>query len=120
MSDLFVADTYALVELAKRSEAYAPYRSARLIITGHAYVEFVYFALRTQSIGLKGVAAVSELVVEQDTHTLREAATLRHKRKEENLSYADCVGWAFAQRLGIPFLTGDKQFAGKPGVAFVR
>lgn len=32
----------------------------------------------------------------------------------------DCVGYVVSQRLGMKFLTGDKEFRGLPNVEFVQ
>ena len=47
------------------------------------------------------------------------------RRKEESgqgkkLSTIDCVGYSVANRLNIPFLTGDREFADMDNVRFVR
>ena len=50
------------------------------------------------------------------------AAAMQFKlaHKAENLSYADCVGYALAAELGIKFLTGDEKFRSKENVEFVK
>jgi hypothetical protein len=40
--------------------------------------------------------------------------------RKEKLSHVDCIGYALSLEHGIPFLTGDEKFAGKPNVAFVQ
>jgi PIN domain nuclease of toxin-antitoxin system len=47
------------------------------------------------------------------------------RRKEasglgKKLSTIDCVGYSVANRLKIPFLTGDREFADMSNVQFVR
>jgi uncharacterized protein len=38
----------------------------------------------------------------------------------KKLSTIDCVGYSVANRLNIPFLTGDREFADMDNVQFVR
>jgi predicted nucleic acid-binding protein len=117
---LYVADTYALIEFVNGSPNYKKFTNNAFITTSHAYVELCYYALRTGAVPEKTLTKISEVIAETDATILTKAALLRFTHKKEKLSYADCVGWAFAQTLGIPFLTGDQQFEGKQGVAFVR
>ncbi len=42
------------------------------------------------------------------------------RRQGRNLSLTDALGYTLARRLGIPFLTGDREFEGLDGVEFVR
>ncbi|MBI2143262.1 type II toxin-antitoxin system VapC family toxin, partial [Candidatus Woesearchaeota archaeon] len=44
----------------------------------------------------------------------------RLKYKKENLSYADCIGYALAEMMRIKFLTGDEKFRNKENVEFVK
>ena len=52
--------------------------------------------------------------------TLKEAIQFRKTLKKRRLSYADCIGYIYAKRHGMKFLTGDKEFENLPGVEFVK
>ena len=45
---------------------------------------------------------------------------IRRENRKKNLSYADCLGYAFALENNRLFLTGDKEFKDMKGVEFVR
>ena len=45
---------------------------------------------------------------------------MRQKARRVDLSYADAIGYAIAERRGSRFLTGDSAFSGIRGVEFVR
>ena len=45
---------------------------------------------------------------------------LRLKHKKRDLSMTDCIGYAIAKRLGIKFLTGDKEFKDFENVEFIK
>ena len=47
------------------------------------------------------------------------ANKFRQRHKEKNLSIADCIGYVFAMKNGLAFVTGDKEFKGLPGVEFL-
>jgi predicted nucleic acid-binding protein len=44
---------------------------------------------------------------------------LSFENKKDKLSYTDCLGYALAMELEIPFLTGDRKFKGKKNVLWV-
>lgn len=51
-----------------------------------------------------------------------EASVLRIelRKRGKNLSLIDALGYVLAQRLGIPFLTGDREFRDLEGVEYVK
>lgn len=44
----------------------------------------------------------------------------RWEYKNRRISMADAIGFTLAAKLGVPFLTGDRQFEDLPNVEFVR
>ena len=40
--------------------------------------------------------------------------------RKQDLSMTDCVGYVVAKRLGVKFLTGDKEFRNFQNVEFVK
>ena len=52
--------------------------------------------------------------------TIKQAMVFRLANKKEDLSYVDCIGYAFSQQNLIKFLTGDRRFESKIGVEFVK
>ena len=59
-------------------------------------------------------------VVEPGDDTIQEAMRFRQEHKKKRLSYADCIGYIYAKRHGLRFLTGDKEFEGMSNVEFVK
>lgn len=45
---------------------------------------------------------------------------MKLKLKNKNLSYTDCIGYIFAIKNNLKFLTGDKKFNDMPNVEFVQ
>jgi predicted nucleic acid-binding protein len=120
-NELVVADAHALIGLLDSDSRYTGYAKTPFITTDFALLELYWYCTR-QGINEKHALALArfeEVLQYPDSDCLKFAAQLRFKHKREDLSYADCVGWALAQQLGIPFLTGDKAFKNKEGVAFV-
>ena len=63
---------------------------------------------------------LQKFCVEMDFSWIEPAVELRHKLKNRDLSYADCLGYVIAEKMGIKFLTGDNQFKDLQNVEFVK
>ena len=61
-------------------------------------------------------------IVQPTDEDYAEASALRIelKKRGRNLSLIDALGYVLAKRLGIPFLTGDREFKDLDGVEYVR
>ena len=59
-------------------------------------------------------------LIDYDFTIIKEAAIMRVIHKKRNISMTDCVGYCTAKKLGIPFLTGDKEFEFLENVEFVK
>ena len=59
-------------------------------------------------------------MTEIDDETLKEAIRFRKEKKKKNMSYTDCIGYVYAKKHGMKFLTGDKEFAHLENVEFVK
>ncbi|MEK6860625.1 MAG: hypothetical protein AABY07_01520, partial [Nanoarchaeota archaeon] len=53
-----------------------------------------------------------------DKEIIKEAAKLKLQNKK--LSMTDCIGYCLANKWGIKFLTGDREFEGLENVEFVK
>lgn len=58
-------------------------------------------------------------LLEAETEDLFRAARFRMEHAKKRISYVDALGYVLAQKHGMRFLTGDKQFRGIEGVEFV-
>ena len=61
-----------------------------------------------------------DAVVEINDDSLKEAMKFRKENKKKDVSYTDCIGYIYAKRNGLKFLTGDKEFENMPNVEFVK
>lgn len=124
MVDYF-ADSYALFAAIDNSKAYRPYfRDATLATTSLDLLEFAY-GLHKRGRASKIDAVLPpflDIVVEPRPQVAAEAAAFKHARISAGgkCSYVDAWGYATARSLDVPFLTGDEDFRGIPGVKFVK
>ena len=122
MSEKFLADTYALLEIIGGNPHYQPYLHTFLVTTEHNLMELYYALLRDYS---KERAEYylhfySSIVEQISLTTIRNGMQFKLWYRKENLSYVDCIGYALALELGIKFLTGDQKFKDKVNVEFVK
>lgn len=122
MTSAFFFDSYAVVEVIQASPNYEVYKEEPVTITLFNLAEIYWFAL----LRLESTTAAMiydrfrSCVVEIDDATLKEAIKFRKTHKKRDLSYTDCIGFIYAKRHGMKFLTGDKEFEDLPNVEFVK
>jgi len=115
-------DSYAIIELMNANPGYAPLNAEPVVLTEYNLMEVYWSELRehgTQQAD-RTYAWLKPFVAAIDDDTIKEAMRLRLKHKKERLSYADCIGYIYAKRNKLKFLTGDTVFEGLPNVEFVR
>jgi uncharacterized protein len=121
----FFADSYALIEMLKGNENYQLFQSERLITTEFNICEVAFAVCREYPANATRVLkTVRKMVVIQETRD-EDYCSGAARRKEasgkgKKLSTIDCVGYSVANRLNIPFLTGDREFADMDNVQFAR
>ena len=118
----FFFDTYALVEITKANPNYLVFTQENITIIIFNLVEFFSACLKDF-----GEEKAKELynkfkssVVEIDDETIFESIKFRQEHKRKDLSYTDCLGYIFAKRNNLIFLTGDKEFETFSNVKFVK
>ena len=119
---VFLADTYALIELLGGNPNYKPYLDHILITTKFNLIELYYHFLHDygKKIADQYLDLYSKFVISITYSSIKDAMEFKLKHKAEKLSYVDCVGYALALELGIRFLTGDEKFKNKSNVEFVK
>ena len=115
-------DTYAVIEILKNNPSYKKYVNCYAVLTQLNMFELYYILLRDQnsSSAKKAMDAYYPCVFPFNRDLIEDAAMFRLKFKKRNLSMTDCVGYVFALKKGIRFLTGDKEFEDLPNVEFVQ
>jgi predicted nucleic acid-binding protein len=121
MNEQFVYDTYALIEILKENPSYLPYTEFKPIINEFIFAEFCYNLFKDNIENPEiYIEEVKSSVLHTDLKWIEEAMKFRLKWKKRKVSMADCIGYIVAEKLGIKFLTGDKEFYGMENVEFVR
>ncbi len=119
----YFLDTYALCELLFGNMEYQQLlQGAQVSTTRLNLMEFHYAALlrHGKEAADKAYDAFLPMAREVPDDVVKEANLLKAQLKRRNVSYIDCVGYTLAQKLGIAFLTGDKEFKDLPNVKFVK
>ncbi|MEK6826761.1 MAG: PIN domain-containing protein [Nanoarchaeota archaeon] len=115
-------DTYAIIEIVKKNKNYAKYRDEEATITIFNLAEIYWSVLNEFGEEKADIVfdGYKKAVVEINDETLKEAIKFRKKHKNKDLSYADCIGYIYALKHNLVFLTGDKEFEKLDNVEFVK
>ena len=114
-------DSYAIIELLKEKQSYYRFMDEKIIITNFNLVEiYWHFLLQDEQIAEQIFERFKESAVDVPDDILKEAMKFRKIHKKKNLSYADSIGYVYALKNKMKFLTGDKEFEGLNNVEFVK
>jgi predicted nucleic acid-binding protein len=121
-TDVFLADTYALIELLGGNPNYKHYLDQILVTTKFNLVELYYHFLQDygEETADRYHALYSRFIIPITDNSIRQGMKFKLGHKKEKLSYVDCIGYALALESGIRFLTGDQKFKDKENVEFVK
>jgi len=125
MARLF-ADTYALIELLKGNPNYENYSQADLIATEFNILELTYALFR--DFGRDEAAKVVKLIRDkidilptEDSDYLDASEFRKSNNKTgKKLSLIDALGYSCSRKLGIKFLTGDREFIEMENVEYIK
>ena len=114
-------DTYAIIELISGNSNFAKYINEPFVLTIFNLSELYYFALREYNSDADEIfEKYRQGMVKISDEILKEAMKFRKNNKSKDLSYADCIGYIYALKNNLIFLTGDKQFENMKNVEFVK
>ncbi|MBI4918947.1 PIN domain-containing protein [archaeon] len=119
----YFLDTYALIELMRENPAYAKFKNSVIITTIFNLAEVTYIILRDFNDERKARNEYDKLkgsIVGIKIDVLLDAMKLKIANKKNGLSYTDCIGYVYAKKNGLIFLTGDSDFKGFDNVEFVK
>ena len=118
----FVFDTYAIIEVIKGNPNYASYLDATPIINQFILAELCYCLLKEAGIekAFEYSDKYGRFVSSIDTSAIKEAAAFRYQHKKQKIAFTDAIGYIQAKKLGIKFLTGDKEFESLPNIEFIK
>ncbi len=122
MSASYCLDTYALIEITKDNPAYRKFKELAIVVNDITLTEFYGVLLQKQNEATAEYwwRQFSTVSLPVSKLTLREAQKFKQENRKSNISFFDAVGYIFAQQNHLLFLTGDKEFAGRPGVEYVK
>jgi len=115
-------DSYAIIEIIKENPKYLHYENEEIVLSLFNLAEIYWSALNDYG-EEKADEVYSKFrnnVIEIDDDTLKEAIKFRKEHKKKDLSYVDCMGYIYAKRNNLKFLTGDSKFEELPFVEYVK
>jgi len=119
--DIFVYDTYAIIEIISGNEKYKDYLDKKIIINDFIFAELSYILIREKYPNYdKYLKRYMKQIIHVAPELIKQAMEFRYKNKAKNLSMTDCISYFMAKELGIKFLTGDEQFEDLEDVEFVK
>jgi len=121
MNRIFLFDTYAILEIINGNENYKQYLNDEIIINNFIFAELCYKLIRENQSGANYfVDKYKDFISHVDSSVIKEAMAFRVKHKTKKLSMTDCISYIMSVRMGIKFLTGDKEFEMFKNVEFVK
>ena len=122
----FFGDTYALIELLKGNPNYEGYSGAGLVTTEFNILELTYALFRDfgrddAANVIKATRVKVEVLLTDDSDYLNASEfRLSANRTGKKFSLVDALGYSYSRKLGIKFLTGDREFNGLENVEYVK
>jgi predicted nucleic acid-binding protein len=115
-------DTYALMALAQGEAAFAKYMADEFIIPDTTLAEFCWVLMRdfSESAARAWEERLAPYCAPADRDLMLAAMHFRLDNRGKGFSFFDAVGYVFARRHHIPFVTGDESFRDLPGVEFLK
>ena len=115
-------DTYVLMELYYGNRKFLTYSNADVVIPDPTLAEFFGVLLRNhgKTEAMTWFKKLARYAVPVDKETLRDAVEFRQANKKKRISFFDAVGYIYALKKGMAFVTCDKEFKDMNGVEFIR
>ena len=124
LDEVYFLDTYALIEIIEENPNYSWVKN----ISNHFITDMNLLELYNYSIKKYGENYANMIFEKFENMTINwnnldiisQSNLFKIKNKKINLSYVDCVGYILAKKLGIKFVTGDKEFKNMKNVLFLK
>lgn len=121
---IYFFDTYALIEIIKGNPDYKDYAKEEFITTRFNLMELYYSLLRLFNENLAehyfDIFLPSCVPVGDNTIKVAMKFRLEQRKKQNLISYVDCIGYLVALENNIRLLSGEKHFLGLKNVEFVK
>jgi uncharacterized protein len=105
-------DSYAFIEIIKGNENYKEYVNSSIITTKLNLFE-LYHSLLKNNFPFLAESAFNtyyKFTIDFEEETIKEAVKMKLALNKRHISMTDCIGYMISKKLGIKFLTGDKEF----------
>ncbi len=118
----YVFDSYALFEILHGNPNYAPFENQTPIVNEFILAEYCRGLLKEtdEKTSFSLAQRYEQHSSPVNLRLIMDACIMHRKHAKQNLSIPDCIGYIQAQRLGVKFLTGDKQFEHMENVEFMK
>ena len=116
-------DSYAVIEFINGNPKFARFIHEPVTITIFNLSEIFWVALNVydEKTALEIFDRYDKCVVNVNSGILKESIKFRKKvYKDKKISYADAIGYIYALKNNLIFLTGDKEFEDLENVEFVK
>ena len=121
MHNVFIFDTYVILEIINGNKNYETYLDKKIIINDFIFAELCYVLIREKYPNAdKYLDKYSKHIIHASHDVINKAMKFRHKHQKRKMSMTDCISYFMAKELGIKFLTGDKEFENLDDVEFVK
>ncbi len=122
MTGTYFFDTYAIIDILKGNSAYDEYKNAEIVLTIFNLIELHYKILNEfdEKLAREMLEKYSKFKVEINLDIIEESNKFKKIHKKRKMSVPDVIGYIMAKKLGIKFLTGDKEFENFDNVEFVK
>jgi len=115
-------DSYAIIEIINGNPNYLKYNEEDFLTNTLNLSEVVYALLKQfdeQEVD-EIINQFNFIFIEITDEIAIESSKFRYKNRSKSLSYADCISYIMSVKMGIKFLTGDKEFENLKDVEFVK
>jgi len=117
----YVFDTYAIFEIINGNLDYEEYIDSEIVINDFIFAELCYGLFKEKEKDLKVILQkYSRRIFKIEPEWIEEAMQFRLGWKDRKVSVPDCISYFMAKKMGIKFLTGDKEFENLAEVEFVK
>lgn len=122
MAIRYFLDTYAIIEIINGNKDYSAYLDANCFTSVLNLYELHFSILKrlgkeSADFYFNKYLTLKIDIAEED---IISGSEFKLKHSKKNISYADALDYVIASRIGLKFLTGDKEFKGMPNVEFVK
>jgi len=120
--DVYFFDSYAVIELIEGNPNFDRFLDCQCMLTQLNVFEIYTSVLRDwgEEKANECIETYFEYIIPYGPRIIKEASKFRLLHKKRDMSMTDCIGYILALRLGIKFLTGDKEFKDFKNVEFVK